>query len=182
MTALLEQLSFTGPLGLIFLFLSTVGLSLIIERTLFCLRQPATLKSNVLRSLKDTLQQNASKPKAIRDELVEHLLLSQKDYYYKNTHVLRLIAIISPMIGLLGTVLGIIGSFYTISKTTEPVTPALIADGLWLAMLTTAMGLIIALPCLVAAFMFTRFADKRLDYYQHELNKESLAIEGITHD
>ena len=83
------------------------------------------------------------------------------------------------MLGLLGTVIGMIDAFKTISTHIGPVAPSLIADGLWNAMLTTAYGLIIALPCLFAAFIFSRMAEKRLSRYQHRLNAESLKMEGV---
>ena len=55
----------------------------------------------------------------------------------------------------------------------------MIADGLWSAMLTTAYGLSIALPCLFAAFIYARIAEKRLERFQSRLNAQSLKIEGV---
>ena len=83
------------------------------------------------------------------------------------------------MVGLLGTVIGIIKVFKTIALETGPVTPALISDGLWNAMMTTAIGLSIALPSLMAAFIFSRVTEKRIEAYQVRLNKSSFAIDGV---
>jgi len=55
----------------------------------------------------------------------------------------------------------------------------MIAEGLWSAMLTTAYGLSIALPCLFAAFLYSRIAEKRLGLFQKHLNTESLKLEGV---
>jgi len=48
----------------------------------------------------------------------------------------------------------------------------------WSAMLTTAYGLLIALPCLFMAFIYTRMAEKRLERFQKHLNTQSLKLEG----
>lgn len=169
-----------GLLGLPLGILSIIGLALIIERSWFFIRMPLTADSSVLQALLATLEQHKKKPKAIRDELTQHLLMTSSAQYYRGVRFLRLIAVISPMLGLLGTVLGIIDAFQVISLHDGPVYPALIADGLWTAMITTAVGLIIALPSLFAAFIFARLAEQRLLRYQTILNETSLSYEGIT--
>lgn len=58
---------------------------------------------------------------------------------------LSIISSAATMVGFLGTVLGLISSFNTISKTTEAVTPNLIANGIYEAMITTAVGLVIGI-------------------------------------
>ncbi|WP_206006350.1 MotA/TolQ/ExbB proton channel family protein, partial [Pseudoalteromonas sp. c7(2019)] len=54
--------------------------------------------------------------------------------------LLALIGVISPLLGLLGTVLGLIDMFKAIALTTGSVTPNDLADGLGIAMRTTAAG------------------------------------------
>ena len=83
------------------------------------------------------------------------------------------------MLGLLGTVLGMIEAFQDISQQTGAVLPSMIADGLWSAMLTTAYGLSIALPCLFAEFIYVRLAERRLANCQNHLNTQSLKLEGV---
>ena len=108
------------------------------------------------------------------------LLADLKNSYDFGIKTLRLISTISPMVGLLGTVIGIIKVFKTISLETGPVTPALISDGLWNAMMTTAIGLSIALPSLMAAFIFSRISEARIEAYQTKLNKRSFVIEDVS--
>ncbi|MGD2278849.1 MAG: MotA/TolQ/ExbB proton channel family protein [Candidatus Omnitrophota bacterium] len=59
------------------------------------------------------------------------------------------VAVISPMVGLLGTVLGMIQAFNVIAFQTGAVKPILLAGGISKAMVTTAFGLIIAIPSMI---------------------------------
>ncbi len=64
---------------------------------------------------------------------------------------LRLISVIAPLLGLLGTVLGLVGVFRVVASQAVP-DPALLASGIWEALLTTIMGLCVAIPALVCAY------------------------------
>lgn len=57
---------------------------------------------------------------------------------------------IAPLLGLLGTVIGMIKAFMVIEELGGKVNASVLAGGIWEAMLTTAMGLIVALPTIVA--------------------------------
>ncbi len=175
----MEWLHATGPLMYPLVILSLAALTLIIERSLFFMRQPAPHNSEAVQLIVASLDAHVDQPKAIRDELASVMLHDVTQPYLFGVQWLRFIAVISPMVGLLGTVLGIIDAFTVISLHTGPVTPALIADGLWVAMLTTALGLSIALPCLVAAFLFARLGQKRISRIERVLNQHSLALEGV---
>jgi len=67
---------------------------------------------------------------------------------------LEVIANLSPLLGLLGTVLGMIKAFSELEAAGAKVDPALLAGGIWEALLTTAFGLVIAIPALAAYYMF----------------------------
>ena len=67
---------------------------------------------------------------------------------------LEVIASISPLLGLFGTVLGMIKAFLNLEKAGSQVDPALLAGGIWEALLTTAFGLAIAIPALAAYHLF----------------------------
>lgn len=64
------------------------------------------------------------------------------------------LAAVAPMIGLFGTVQGMIGSFHTIATKANP-SPAELADGIYTALLTTLFGLMVAIPA-TAAFSYIR--------------------------
>jgi len=63
---------------------------------------------------------------------------------------LATIANIAPLLGLLGTVIGMIKAFMVIQQMGGKVNAAVLAGGIWEAMLTTALGLAVALPAMVA--------------------------------
>ena len=67
---------------------------------------------------------------------------------------LEVIASISPLLGLFGTVLGMIKAFLYLEKAGSQIDPALLAGGIWEALLTTAFGLAIAIPALAAYHLF----------------------------
>jgi biopolymer transport protein ExbB len=63
---------------------------------------------------------------------------------------LEVIATLAPLLGLLGTVLGMIEAFQRLQAAGERVDPALLSGGIWEALLTTAAGLIVAIPAVAA--------------------------------
>ncbi|MCK4390806.1 MAG: MotA/TolQ/ExbB proton channel family protein [Desulfobacterales bacterium] len=67
---------------------------------------------------------------------------------------------IAPLLGLLGTVLGMIKAFMVIQQMGGKVNAAVLAGGIWEAMLTTALGLAVALPTMVAHSYLVSRADK----------------------
>lgn len=72
----------------------------------------------------------------------------------KNINMLGTIGAIAPLLGLLGTVLGIISSFLAVTDAMKD--PALLAAGVSQALITTAGGMIVAIPALVAYRFFQR--------------------------
>jgi len=174
-----EIITQIGPLFYPLIGLSLLGAALIVERFIFFMRLPKLEHDARFQAMSEELNKNAKLPKAIRDELLSFRLANLKAKLEHGVHLLRIIAVLSPMLGLLGTVLGMIKAFQDIAGQTGPVLPSMIADGLWSAMLTTAYGLSIALPCLFAAFLYARVAEKRLEGYQKHLNTQSLKIEGV---
>lgn len=76
---------------------------------------------------------------------------------YRKTEVLGVIGAISPMLGLTGTVLGMIEAFNKIASTGGTARPHELAGGISQALVTTLMGLLVAIPCMVA---FSYFRNK----------------------
>lgn len=76
----------------------------------------------------------------------------------KRLNYLVLIASISPLLGMIGTVTGMINSF-TVMAASAGLDPGAVAGGISEALITTAAGLLIAVPCVVGYNVFTRRAD-----------------------
>ena len=79
--------------------------------------------------------------------------------FFKGIRALETIAMISPLLGLLGTVLGMIQSFQDLELAEGAANAALLAGGIWQALLTTAAGLIVALPAAAAAALLSARAE-----------------------
>lgn len=86
---------------------------------------------------------------------------------------LNIIANISTMLGLLGTVLGLTSNFNQISQTVGAVEPRMLAGGIFQALITTVMGLIVAIPSLY----FYAFFRNRVDAI---ITEATLAVEHMT--
>lgn len=76
------------------------------------------------------------------------------------TQALATIGNMAPMLGLLGTVLGMIKAFMVIQQMGGKVNAAVLAGGIWEAMLTTAFGLAVALPTMVGHSYLLSRVDK----------------------
>lgn len=74
---------------------------------------------------------------------------------YRLTDAVGLIASVAPMLGLLGTVVGMVGAFDTITLSEGPAKPDQLAGNISVALITTVLGLIVAIPC-TAAYTFLR--------------------------
>ena len=73
---------------------------------------------------------------------------------------LELIANVAPLLGLLGTVLGMITAFQTLQEAGARADPATLAGGIWEALLTTAAGMAVAIPASTALTWFESIADR----------------------
>jgi len=168
-----------GWIGFVILFCSFVSLALIIEHIVnikrdkivppqlideiegmfeneefqealeLCEAEPNFL-TNVLAAGLPKINAGFETMKAAMDEAGEEeaIKLQQKIGY------LSLIGNIAPMMGLFGTVSGMISAFQTIAQMGAAVTPSDLADGISQALVTTFLGLFVAIPTMIAYFFF----------------------------
>ena len=95
----------------------------------------------------DALLMYRNKSKIFRDEAVTLHLNTSIRLLRKRLLAIVTIAALAPMLGLLGTIIGLMHSFHEIGLSAGPVEPAIVADGLWQALITTAAGMVIAVLC-----------------------------------
>ncbi|MEM8654317.1 MAG: MotA/TolQ/ExbB proton channel family protein [Pseudomonadota bacterium] len=73
------------------------------------------------------------------------------------------VAQLAPLLGLFGTVLGMIEAFQSLQAAGAQVDPSILAGGIWVALLTTAVGLVVAMPtALVLAWFEGRMEQERV--------------------
>lgn len=139
------------------------------------------------RELRDTRQQIVNLAKAagagdmgefmvaqkelsdIKDELILEVEDAGRAYLEKNLTILGTIGVISPLLGLLGTIVGMIIAFQAIAVAGTG-DPKVVARGISQALVTTATGLTIAIPTIVAHRFLARKAEaslERLEVYGH---------------
>jgi len=86
--------------------------------------------------------------------------------------LLALIGNLAPLLGLLGTVIGMIKAFQTVEALGERVTPSHLAGGIWEAMLTTAAGLTVAIPVMIGL----SYLEGRLSRIENEMEEAATLL------
>ena len=107
--------------------------------------------------------------KGVMKEAMENTSLYEMPKLEKNLNFLGTIAHVSPLLGLLGTVVGLVKCFYIIEQkavSVGVVNPADLAGGIWEALLTTVEGLCVAIPTYIM-----------YNYFVHKVNLITLEAE-----
>jgi biopolymer transport protein ExbB len=116
--------------------------------------------ANSRNSLSDALQSRQFNGPKTRTEARASAHLARLESGFR---VLDSIAQVAPLLGLFGTVLGMINAFQALQEAGNAVDPSLLAGGIWVALLTTAAGLAVAMPTsLVLTFFDSRVARERV--------------------
>ena len=116
----------------------------------------------------------------VKDELVYEVEEAGKAYLGRNLTILNTIGHIAPLLGLLGTITGMIIAFRSIAVAGTG-DPKVVAGGISQALVTTATGLIIAIPTIVGYRYLARKADTsrdRLEVYGHAF-ANTLIMSGL---
>jgi biopolymer transport protein ExbB len=92
---------------------------------------------------------------------------------------LEVIANIAPLLGLLGTVIGMITAFSKLENAGSKVDPSILAGGIWEALLTTAFGLIVAIPALGAFYWLDGKVDKVREEMRHAAITTNTIIKNL---
>ncbi len=98
----------------------------------------------------------------------------QADAIQGQTEFLLDVATIAPMLGLLGTVLGMLTAFGSVANDVASAKPVVLAAGVSQALVTTIFGLVVAIPCMAFYAWFRRRASRQIS------NLEAAALEILT--
>jgi biopolymer transport protein ExbB len=102
----------------------------------------------------------AARPRPVLNADLEWRGNNEVAQMQRHIRLLELIAMISPLLGLLGTVLGMIQSFQELALAEGAANASLLAAGIWQALLTTAAGLVVAIPAAVAATLLSERVER----------------------
>ncbi len=120
-----------------------------------------------------------TKSKEIIKESLENASLHEIPTLEKNLNFLGALAHVSPLLGLLGTVAGLVKSFYVIQQKTSGfgvVNPSDIAGGIWVALLTTVAGLSVA----IISYLSYNYFVHKVNFLVLEVEKASTEILEIS--
>lgn len=120
--------------------------------------------------------QRAELPEASLREELARLGSDQIESLRGGLRALEVIGGLAPLLGLFGTVLGMITAFQALEQAGSQVDPSILSGGIWEALLTTAVGLAVAIPVVAAH----NWLERRIERQAQEM--ESLVTQVFTLD
>jgi biopolymer transport protein ExbB len=129
------------------------------EALIYCRKHPSMFTNTFAAGLERCMKGQVDFAKV--HEAVEEASIEQMTQLMKPIDYLSIIGATSPMLGLLGTVMGMIKAFQTMG-TQGMGKPEVLAGNIGEALITTATGLIIAIPAMAFFFYFKKRFDKTL--------------------
>ncbi len=187
---MMDFLAKGGVLVAPILFCSVIAMAIFLERIIRLSRikiRGSGLVENIARHIKNgedhrayELAESSDSPMGrvlaqameVKDqdqEIIETVMVNATEEEVRGLsrylQALATIGNIAPLLGLLGTVIGMIKAFMVIQQMGGKVNAAVLAGGIWEAMLTTALGLAVALPTIVAH----SYLLARVDTYEAQL-------------
>jgi biopolymer transport protein ExbB len=120
-----------------------------------CRRQPSFLAFVISAGLSELDGGWSALEKAMEDAAAD-----QSARLFRKIEYLSVIGNIAPMLGLLGTVIGMVMAFREVAMTQGAARAADLAQGIYLALVTTVQGLVVAIPSLSAFAVFRNRVDQ----------------------
>jgi len=136
-------------------------------------RTPCPFSAVVLMAL-DTLRNVPNCDTSLLRSAVEAEGARQADAIQGQTELLLDVATIAPLLGLLGTVLGMLTAFGSVASDIASAKPVVLAAGVSQAIVTTIFGLVVAIPCMAFYAWFRRRASRQIS------NLEAVTSEVLT--
>ncbi len=183
--SLLEILAAGGPVGYVIMLLSVAAAALVIEH-LMTIRSGVLMPEGMAEQVRDLLkaghltqavQQCKLQPSFLSyvlqagmaeiegtwsdvEKAMEDATAEQSARLFRKIEYLSVIGNIAPMLGLLGTVIGMIFAFREVATTQGTAGAGDLAEGIYLALVTTVEGLVVAIPSLAAFAVFRNRVDQ----------------------
>ena len=112
-----------------------------------------------------------------RKEEIARIARARPQEISAGLRALELVVTIAPLLGLLGTVLGMIDAFQALQLEGGNADPATLAGGIWAALLTTAAGMAVAIPVAMCLTWFDTIHDKMRHSFE-DIATRIFAIKG----
>jgi biopolymer transport protein ExbB/TolQ len=117
----------------------------------------------------------ANKGEAAVGQAIEEATLEMTPLISKRTNSLLAIANVATLLGLLGTIVGLIESFASLENASPADKQRLLASGISVAMYTTAFGLIVAIPTMLVHLFLSGVTKKIME----EIDQYSVRLENL---
>ncbi|MBD3824523.1 MAG: MotA/TolQ/ExbB proton channel family protein [Epsilonproteobacteria bacterium] len=180
-----------GVIGWVIVILGAVGVILALLRSVFLVASSSTTdtlakdtlaklleegansaleylkskKGSTARVLKATIR-NLDRDREHIEDIVSEAILHESGRLDKFGSMILVIAAVAPLLGLLGTVTGMIATFDIITEFGTG-DPKLLSSGISIALVTTELGLIVAIPILMIGNLLGGWAEKVKDHMEH---------------
>ena len=165
---LYEYIEQGGPIMYILLFLNIIGLGIMGAKLIIFMTENKK-KSSVIARLLENMKISYKLEPNVLAEVCRQEVSRYVSGIEKGLNTVKIIAAISPLLGLLGTVLGVLMAFQVMSETGLD-NPANFAKGISMALVTTVGGLLVAIP----NFVGHSYLLGMLDGLEADLEKELL--------
>ncbi|MGH8496852.1 MAG: MotA/TolQ/ExbB proton channel family protein [Gammaproteobacteria bacterium] len=150
-----ERIQQGGLVGYVIIFIGLLGVLIAIERFLFLTVAGGKIKSqqkldtpdgdNALGRIMNVYHDNRSADTETLELKLDEAILKETPALEKRQSIIKVFAALAPLLGLLGTVVGMIITFQAITLFGTG-DPTLMADGISTALVTTVQGLVVAIP------------------------------------
>lgn len=130
----------------------------------------ANIRANLLAQALLLLDDRSLSFSEAKDEIMRRarLAIAKLSYYLRP---LEVIASLAPLLGLLGTVMGMIEAFQAMEAAGRQVNPSVLSGGIWKALLTTAIGVAVAIPVSIIHSWFERKVEVQATLVQDDLER-----------
>ncbi len=163
---LLNYIDRGGIIVYILIALNIIGFSIMIWKIFVLVLSKKAYLSIIEKTIKDLSVEN----KILENAIMKNSISNGVKELESGLNTVKIIALISPLLGLLGTVMGVLNSFDNITVSGLG-NPAIFSGGISIALITTVAGLIVAIPHYIGYNYFIGV----LDSLELKIEKEVLA-------
>ena len=121
--------------------------------------------------------EESDKNAQVAAEMMDAMAIEQRTKLEKNLNILGTLGNVAPLIGLFGTVVGIIRAFHSLSVSGSA-GPSVISAGIAEALVTTAAGLVVAVPAVIFYNYFLRRVETVMSEIE-SISKKVLVLMGL---
>ena len=163
MIEIMDYINRGGPIVYFLIGLNIIGFSIMLWK-FFILIYAKTQIKNYANEISLSLQNNQQ---LYNEKLFKNMLDKKVGFLESGLNTVKIIASIAPLIGLLGTVIGVLNSFDSIAKAGLG-DPTIFSAGISIALITTVAGLIVAIP----HYIGYNYLIGSLDKIEHKIETE----------